>query len=233
MGVLSKLKAAVTKAAGSTDAVYFPGCTTHKYLGHIAENYKSILTDLSVPVRTVEPFCCGRPLKEQGYSKDYQEHLAKTKKHLEQQGVRSIITNCASCMQTLEADYGLTVRHTSDVIAEHKRKLQPFNEGEVTFQDNCIAARSLGNTNQPREVLIQTGFRIKEFSECKAGVRCCGGSCGLGNNAATAALKLGQKRVRDAPADTIVTDDPYCYLQLKRTTQNKEVLELSETLVEI
>jgi Fe-S oxidoreductase len=64
-------------------------------------------------------------------------------------------------------------------------------------------------------------------------VRCCGGSCGLQNNAQAVSVKLAQRRLRDTPANTIVTDDPNCYIQLKRNTQNKEVLELSETLVEI
>lgn len=88
-------------------------------------------------------------------------------------------------------------------------------------------------TQPARDVLMHTGYTLKEFSECKKGVRCCGGSCGLPNNAGSVSTKLAQRRLRDAPAQIIVTDDPQCYLQLKRSTQNKEILELSETLVEI
>lgn len=236
MGFLDKLglgsiSSSLSKVKGN--AIYFPGCTTEKYLPEIAENYKSILTDLGVSVRTLKPFCCGRPLKDQGYAKEYAEHLEKTKGLLKAEGVTMIITSCASCMQTLQQDYGIPVRHTTEVIHEERRKLQQFNAGEVTFQDNCIAARKLGLTNQSREILVQTGYRVKEFSECKQGVRCCGGSCGLPNNGPSVAVKLAQRRLRDAPVNVIVTDDPHCYIQLKRNTQNKEVLELSETLVEI
>jgi Fe-S oxidoreductase len=135
-------------------------------------------------------------------------------------------------MQTLK-EQGLDVRHTTEIIHQEKHKLQQFNTGEVAFQDNCISARNLKLTHHGREILDQTGFTIKEFSECKAGVRCCGGSCGLPNNAPNVAVKLSQRRLRDAPANMIVTDDPHCYLQLKKNTQNKEVLELSETLIEI
>jgi glycolate oxidase iron-sulfur subunit len=236
MGVFERIKLRqFTKniARLGSDAIYFPGCTTQKYLPEVAANYRSILGDLGVSVRTIEPFCCGRPLKEQGYVKEFEEHKAKTKAMLEEQGVQSVVTNCAACMHTLRDDYGLEVRHTTDIIWEQRKKLQAFNNGEVTFQDNCIGARKLGLHGQARDILIQTGFRVKEFDECKAGVRCCGGSCGLMNNGPTVAVKLAQRRIRDAPANTIVTDDPNCYIQLKRNTQNKEVLELSETLVEI
>lgn len=228
---LNRFSEQVTKFSGSV--VYFPGCTTQKYLPEIAENYKTILTDVGIPVKTIEPFCCGRPLKEQGYTKEFEEHRRKVKALLEREKVNTIITNSSACMQTLRDDYGVDVKHSTEVIWEHRRKLQLFNQGEVTFQDNCVAARKLGITSQPREILVQTGFTVKEFGECKQGVRCCGGSCGLSNNAGSVAVKLAQRRLRDAPANTIVTDDPNCYIQLKRNTQNKEVLELSETLVEI
>ena len=227
-----RVKQAFGKATNK-DAIYFPGCTTQKYLPEIAENYKTILTDLGVPIRTVEPFCCGKPLKEQGYTEDFEKHKLKIKARLEHDGIKTVITNCAGCAVTLKEEYGLDVKHTTQVIAEHKRKLQQFNQGEVTFQDNCIAARKLNIINEPREVLVQTGYRVKEFSECKKGVRCCGGSCGLQNNASSVSVKVAQRRIRDAPSNVIVTDDPQCYIQLKKNTQNKEVLELSETLVEI
>lgn len=236
MGILDKLgiggiKKQVTQFRGNV--IYFPGCTTQKYVPEIAENYKTVLTDLGIPVKTLAPFCCGRPLKEQGFTEDFLQHKAKIKALLERENVTTIITNCAGCMQTLKDDYGVDVQHTTQVIWEHRRKLQHFNSGEVTFQDNCIGARKLGLTNQARDILVQTGYKVKEFSECKAGVRCCGGSCGLSNNANSVSVKLAQRRLRDAPANIIVTDDPQCYIQLKKNTQNKEVVELSETLVEI
>jgi Fe-S oxidoreductase len=233
MGILERFGfgKSITKFTGTV--LYFPGCTTQKYLPSIAENYKTILTDIGVPVKTIEPFCCGKPLLEQGYTKQFEEHRQKIREMLEREKINTIITNSAGCMQTLKEEYGLEVRHTSEVIWENRRKLQQFNQGEITFQDNCVGARKLRITNQPREILVQTGFTIKEFSECKQGVRCCGGSCGLPNNATSVSVKLAQRRLRDAPVNTIVTDDPNCYIQLKRNTQNKEVLELSETLVEI
>lgn len=236
MGVFDRLKLRqftknITQFSGGV--VYFPGCTTQKYLPNIAENYKSILTDLGVPIKSAPQFCCGRPLKEQGYTKEFDAHKAKTTQLLKDEGVTTIITNCGGCMQTLKEDYGLDVRHTTDVIWEQRKKLQTVNHGEVTFQDNCVAARKLGLVNQSRDILVQTGFRVKEFSECKQGVRCCGGACGLANNGASVSVKLAQRRIRDAPSQTIVTDDPNCYIQLKRNTQNKDVQELSETLVEI
>jgi Fe-S oxidoreductase len=236
MGVLDRfgigrLRQQVTKFNGTV--LYFPGCTTQKYIPEIAENYKTVLTDLGVPVKTIEPFCCGRPLKEQGNTEAFNEHKAKIKALLERENVTQIITNCASCMQTLKDDYGVEVAHSTQIIWEQRKKLQQFNNGEVTFQDNCIGARKLGLVNQARDILVQTGFNVKEFSECKAGVRCCGGSCGLPNNAGSVSVKLAQRRLRDAPANVIVTDDPQCYIQLKKNTQNKEVVELSETLVEI
>src|SRR5574338_1208648 len=107
-------------------------------------------------------------------------------------------------MQCLKDNYAVDVRHTTDVICENRKKHQSFNHGEITFQDNCIAARKLGLTNQVREVLVQTGYHVKEFSECKQGVRCCGGSCGLNNNSPNVSVKLAQRRIRDAPAQTII-----------------------------
>ncbi len=235
MGVLDKLGLGKFAAAARSrsDMVYFPGCTTQKYLPNVAENYKTVLTDLGVQVRTVEPFCCGRPLKEQGYTEEFEKHKAKVKARLAKDSIKTIVTNCATCMITLRDEFGLEVLHTTDVIAQHKKKLPHFNSGEVTFQDNCITARSLNMTQQARDILVHTGYNVKEFSECKKNVRCCGGSCGLPNNAGSVSTKLAQRRLRDAPSQTIVTDDPGCYLQLKRSTQSKEVLELSETLVEI
>lgn len=122
MGVLDKLGfgklSALSRASG--DMVYFPGCTTQKYLPAVADNYKTILTDLGIRVRTVEPFCCGRPLKEQGYTEEFEKHKAKVKAQLAKNNVKTIVTNCAGCMVTLRDEFGLDVVHTTALIAERR-----------------------------------------------------------------------------------------------------------------
>lgn len=213
--------------------IYYPGNTLTKYFPEIVQNWKSILSDFGLRFELVEDLSSGWPLWNQGYTKQFEEHLARLRQRVDKENIGTIITSSPEAHYIFKTYLPeVESKHTTQVAFEHLPKIQQFNTGQATWHDNTTQARRNGIQHQPRRVLVQAGFTVRDYDESKQETQCMGTSTGLVNNSPRLATKLAQRRLRKTPTQPIITDSPEDYLHLKRLN-DKAVLELSEVLVEI
>jgi L-lactate dehydrogenase complex protein LldE len=86
----------------------------------------------------------------------------------------------------------------------------------ITYHDSCHMCRFLGLRDEPREVLTQAGCEIVEIDESD---RCCGfgGLFSMRMPEVSRAMTEDKlRRAAETGAETLVTADPGCLMQLRR-----------------
>lgn len=216
---------------GSKKILYFPGCYSKYKLRDIATNYTRILKKLGINFDiAAEEACCGAPLLDSGYSKEFQEIKMKNLEIINSKDVDKIITNCPSCYRVLSKVYGLKVEHITQTLARFLKRLPVKYEEEITYFDPCNLGRKSGIYEEPRLILESLGFDVKEFEENRANGLCCGAGGGLKRNLPGLANKIAKDVLRKVKTKKLVTCCPLCYLHLKENAKNVEVLELSQVI---
>jgi Fe-S oxidoreductase len=222
MGIFSRKK-----------TIYYPGNTLTKYCPDLVLNWKTILSDFGIQYETVEDFNSGWVLWDQGYYDLHMQHQQLLRSRFKREGVEKIITSSPEAAYLLKKFHpDIEVQHTTEVVYQNLNKVQEFNLGIVSWHDNTTQVRRNKIINQPRAILQQAGFTLKEFDENKKETQCLGTSTSLVNNSPRLAGKLVLRRAKFVPTKTIVTDSPEDYLHFKRNSTT-QILELSEVLVEI
>jgi Fe-S oxidoreductase len=101
---------------------------------------------------------------------------------LKANGVREVITVDPHTLNMLKTvypkvvdGYDLKVHSYLEVLAERGLPKGRDLGGEVTLHDSCIYARREGVLDQPRELLRQSGVRIREVDLSGKATQCCGG----------------------------------------------------------
>jgi len=225
------LKKLLDKFTGG-NTLYYPGCLTRYALPEAAERYEKILAQLGVDFIKLPDFefCCGMPVLNAGYVKDFEKLKEKNLDVFRRHGVGKIITNCPACYKMF-SDYGLETEHVIQTIHARLDKISVKHDGDVTYHDPCHLGRHCGIYDEPREILRHVGFTVKEFKLCREHARCCGGGAGLKTNYPELAGDIARERLAEVETKKLVTPCPLCYAHFKENAKNVEVLEFSEVLV--
>ncbi len=218
----------------SGNTLYYPGCLTKFVLKDVEENYKKILTQLKIEYIMLGEmeFCCGSPVLNAGYEKEYNELVEKNREVLKKYGVGKIITNCPACYKMLKEQFPeIKVEHITQTIWKNidKMKLKSFNE-KITYHDPCHLGRHSGIYDEPRYILQALDFEVVELRNNRENSMCCGGGAGLRTNAPQVSEKIAKMLGEEIKTEKIITTCPLCYVQIKEGT-DKQVLELSQVLV--
>lgn len=213
------------------NTLYYPGCLTKFAAPELEENYKRILVKIGVDFITIPEFnCCGSPVLNAGYEKDFKELVKKNKEIFKKYGVKCIITNCPACYNILKEEYSVNVEHISQTLFRNLKKIKPIYQGEITYHDPCHLGRYAGIYDEPRKVLEMLGFKVTEMENTKEEALCCGGGAGLKTNYPELANRIAKKRLEQCTTKKLVTACPLCYKHLKENAKGIEVYELSELL---
>lgn len=228
MGILSWLK--------GEKVLYFPGCLAKGVLKENMENYKEIFNRLGVDFVMLpdEENCCGLPVMNAGYKKDFKKLANKNFKLFREKGIRRIITNCPSCFHAFNEVYPSLVRDW-DIVVEHatvvilrglkKKGIGYKGEGErelVAYHDPCHLGRYSGIYSEPREVIELLGGRVMESRFSKDKALCCGGGGGVRSNFPELAKNIAKERVKSFGEGKfkIVSPCGLCYANLKSANEN-------------
>ena len=164
--MMQRLKADRGKWAKSLDVkdltkekaeVYFhAGCkySFDEGLGHVGRAGLTLLRDAGVDVGIMgrAEMCCGGRAYELGYEGDLIKYASRHEKALEKAGVRTIVTPCSHCYQTIKVLYdkvgkklGMEVLHITEyldrLISGGKIKLRKPVPLTVTYHDPCHLGR--------------------------------------------------------------------------------------------
>ena len=222
--------------------LYFKGCTAREKLNSISKATERILKAANVKYETLDDEkCCGSVLLRTGFLDDAIEQMNGNLKDLEG---RTILTSCAGCYKTLKEDYKkylsveLKVIHISQLleqlIKENKISIKGKDNLNVTYHDSCHLGRHAGEYEAPRNV-INSISNLVEMENIKEKSRCCGSGGGVKSAYGDLSDSIANLRIKEAEetgADLLVSACPFCKLNLSQNSDELEILDLSEFVLE-
>jgi Fe-S oxidoreductase len=229
--MFKKIFKKILESTGNT--LYYPGCTTKFMLPEIEANYEQILRALKVNFVKIKDFnCCGGPVINAGYEKDFIDIIKKNKELFKKNGITKIISNCPLCVKIFRKHYDMSAKHVTEVIFKNLDMIEKkYDDEPISYHDSCNLGRGLKIYEEPRKILEKRGFEVVEFINYKQNSSCCGAGGGVKFNFKNIADKAAVLRLSESRTKKLVTACPMCYKHLKENSKSVEVLELSEVLV--
>ena len=168
--------------------------------------------------------CCGSTAFNLGYAKVLEKCGEENIKAFNQLGIKTIVTPCSGCLNTLRNLYpeigecAFQVKHSVQILADLLRegKLKPKHriKKTVTYHDPCHLGRHAKIFDAPREILKAIpGLTLKEMDRIRDYSFCCGGGGGVRTGKIDFALATAERRIREAldtGAEMLTTACPFC-----------------------
>ena len=235
------------------DVLYWVGCVASldDRNRKVAKSFSTIMQKAGVSFGVLGPDekCCGDPLRRTGNEYQYQEIAQGNIDLLKELGVKTIVTACPHCYNTLKNDYAqlgadYQVYHHTEFInklmQEGKIKINPVLEGVTTYHDPCYLGRVNRIFDAPREILgaVKKDSFVEMPRNRDEGF-CCGGGGGkiwMEEHHG----RICHVRMDDAisvEANTVITACPYCLIMMEDAIKDKEksetmkALDISEAIV--
>lgn len=225
------------------NVLYFAGCMQRFVLQELRQNYLKLLMLSKLEPIQVDEACCGAPALHAGYFKQFKRLARLNLRLFEEHSVKKVITACPACYKIFKLEYPkyfqskVNVEHVSQVLWKMVQagKLKLCNlRLSATYHDPCQLGRYCNVYEEPRQLLMAAGLRLKEMQFNRQYAQCCGGGGGVKANYPELASRLAEQRVIQAlktGAKALVTSCPMCYFCLREAARNKiEVLEFSQVL---
>jgi Fe-S oxidoreductase/FAD/FMN-containing dehydrogenase len=225
---------------------YFAGCTVSYVENDIGMATVRLLDAAGVDFAYVgqQENCCGTPMLVAGKWDLFAQNMKWNIQVIKKTGADEVITSCPACdmmwrhvypvwAKKLGIDFGITVRHYSEVIAEKIERGEftfpkTGNEKQVTvtWHDSCHMGRVSGIYEPPRK-LIQAvpGAKLVELPYNREEAHCCGSVLTLIKDPPIAA-KIGKTRLDEAlevGAEKVLALCPCCEFQLRVSADKKNI----------
>jgi Fe-S oxidoreductase len=239
--------------AAEVDVLYFVGCygSFDKRNIRIAKSFVALCEAAGVKVGILgkDEKCCGEPMRKMGNEYLYQSLAMENIEQLNSCGVKTVVTTCPHCYNTLAKDYrdlGFTMEVLSytvfleQLIASGKLKVKA-DEFSCTYHDSCYLGRHNDIYEPPRSLIRAAGGKIVEMDRSRAESFCC--SAGGGRIMADENIgeRISVKRVQMAAATgapELVSNCPFCLSMFEDGVKGADLEEqlkprdIAEILVE-
>ena len=216
--------------------------------GFFAPHLKRAGYDFTI---TPDESCCGMHPYWDGEVKLTADIAKSNIEIFRKTGAKRIVTACAGCYSSFKNAYPELVDnfdfelvHFSelllDLIKEGKIKLRETGPLKVTYHDPCHLGRHSGVYDAPRAVIESIpGVELVEMEHSREDSNCCGGGGGYFTAFPENAVRIAEKRVREAEetgADVLVTTCPLCRtnldLAIKRLDSGLRLYDLADLVLE-
>ena len=218
----------LSKGKEKAEVLFYPGCT-YAYDPRITENIRDIAVlmheaGIDFGILGNAEKCCGSTAFNLGYVKVLEKYGAANIETFNNLGVKTIVTPCAGCYNTIKNVYAqlgaceYEVKHSVVILAElvKQGKLKPTRpiDTMVTYHDPCHLGRHGEIYDAPREILQSIpGLKLIEMDRIREYAFCCGGGGGARTGKLDFALATARRRVDEAEetgAELLVTACPFC-----------------------
>ena len=182
--------AELTAEGKSPEILFWVGCA-----GSYDDRYKAVTramirilnkANINFAVLGTEESCTGDPARRAGDEFTFQMQAAMNISVLNNYNIKSIVTACPHCFNTLKNEYpslggDYEVLHHSQylqqLINDGKLKLEGsevFKGRRITFHDPCYLGRGNDVYEAPRELIEKLDAELVEMKRCKTRGLCCG-----------------------------------------------------------
>lgn len=207
------------------DILYFVGCygSFDKRNIAVAKSFIKLCQAAGVKVGILgkEEKCCGEPMRKMGNEYLYQSLATENIETINGYGVKTVVTTCPHCYNTLQKDYrdkefaaevlSYTV-YIERLIAGGKLKIKS-EELSCTYHDSCYLGRHNDIYEAPRALIAAAGGTLVEMDRSRAEAFC----CSAGGGRIMAEEKIGEriniKRVKmalETKTPVLVSNCPFC-----------------------
>jgi len=216
---------------------FFGGCLVDFVYPQIGHSVAKVLAKLDMElVYPLEQACCGVPAGHLGAVDAFAKIAKQNIEAFEKAGVDYIVTACPTCTNALKNEYvellkddpawakraeafAAKVHDLSQFVATHSGNGQDLNfqangRETVTYHHSCHLRRSLGITQEPRNLIKGAGYELKEMTWPD---RCCGfgGSYTIKfPELSRPILEAKLKDIEQTGADIAAMDCPGCLMQI-------------------
>lgn len=216
------------------DLLFWVGCA-----GSFDQRYQkvtkamvAILNELEISFAVLGPeeSCTGDPARRAGNEFLFQLQAMANVQLLNSYQVKSIVTACPHCFNTLKNEYP-DLGGTYDVV-HHSTFLQrlidegrlviedrgSFKGKKITFHDSCFLGRANGIYEAPRTVIEALDADLVEMKRCRSNGLCCGaGGAQMFKEAEKGAKEINMERSEEAintGASIVASGCPFCMTML-------------------
>ncbi len=218
----------------------YAGCLIDFAYPEMALSIVKILNKAGIEVVFPEgQTCCGAPARYSGAYEVAAQNATDNIDALLAERVGYVVSACPTCTVALKQEFAGTLEslgRTSELprARELAEKVIDFSSlvkmlvdqgrlkfkagqqlGQITYHDSCHLKRTLHVSDQPRQLLTQAGYQLKEMFEADI---CCGmgGSYSLKLPEISAPiLERKLAHIRDTGAPLVVMDCPGCVMQIR------------------
>lgn len=240
------------------EVLYWIGCsaTYDRRIQKVAHAVVKLLEHAGVNYATLGPEerCTGEFARRMGDEFLFQESAENNIEVLKKYNVKSIITHCPHCLNSLSKDYPQfggnydVMHHTqylSTLIKNDKLKVDDkavtAEDGSITYHDPCYLARINGINEEPRflieESVGENALEEVKRSGCESS--CCGAGGGRMWFDDEPEERIGRTRVEellDTKAKTVAVSCPFCLTMMTdgiaAKTDQVQVKDISEIMAE-
>jgi Fe-S oxidoreductase len=227
------------------EALLYVGCTSSydRRLQKIARSLVAVLQAAGVSFGYLgddEP-CCGEAALSVGHEPYFQEIARQTTQHLQEKGVRELISISPHCYDVFRNQYpaivgedAFSASHYTQYLArlmdEGRLEFEQALQERVTFQDPCYLGRHNDEYDAPRRTLAAIPeLELVEMEQHGIDGLCCGGGGGRMWLETEAGERFSDIRVEQAlttQASILATACPYCVACLEDSLKARGVLDL-------
>jgi len=186
-----------------------------------------------VPAILDDEKCCGHDFYWRGENETFEKFAKQNAEKLAK--YERIITSCPECCRTLAVEYknlghALNVSHLSQVLKENIEKLKSREEDierePVVYHDSCRLGRFMNVYDEPRSVLEEAGFDVKELAMSREQALCCGVSSWVNCDDETKRIReMKLRQASESGSKKLVVPCPKCEIHLKCLKADKSVGE--------
>jgi len=258
---MSELKvstmAEMMAAGQQPDVLFWVGCagSFDDRAKKITRAFVKILNNVGInfAVLGTEESCTGDPAKRAGNEFLFQMQAMGNIQVLNAYEVKSIVTTCPHCFNTLKNEYpelggNYEVKHHSQFLQELINEGKLIDEGDVfkgkkiTFHDPCYLGRANDVYEAPRNLIEKLDAELVEMKRCKSNGLCCGaGGAQMFKEAEKGNKEINIERTEEAlelQPDIIATGCPFCMtmmtdgVKLKEKSTEVQVFDLAELIAQ-
>ncbi|MBQ21443.1 MAG: CoB--CoM heterodisulfide reductase [Flavobacteriales bacterium] len=239
------------------DVLFWVGCagSFDDRAKKITRAFVKILNNVGVnfAVLGTEESCTGDPAKRAGNEFLFQMQAMGNIQVLNAYEVKSIVTTCPHCFNTLKNEYpelggNYEVKHHSQFLQEliNQGKLTVeggvFKGKKITFHDPCYLGRANDVYEAPRNLIEKLDAELVEMKRCKSSGLCCGaGGAQMFKEAEKGNKEVNIERTEEAleiQPNIIATGCPFCMtmmtdgVKLKEKSTEVQVFDLAELIAQ-